>query len=402
MKIYIVGAGPGEARFLTDEARRAVAGADRVIATPRLAERFAGLNPETRGVSIAGLAEAVLAARGSCRSVAVLVSGDPGFFSAARKLLEEFQGLETECLCGLSSLQYFCSRLGLGYEGMKLISLHGRGGSIVPHVCYNPEVFALTGGEIKAHTAIAALVRAGLGAARVSVGENLGASGAGARERIVSGTARELLAERFADLACLIVRNENFANRHESVRDEEFIRGEAPMTKRAVRAVAVAALNVRPGDTVLDVGAGTGSVAVEMARKAYAGEVYAIERNAAALALLERNREKFGAFNITAVPGHAPEALADLPPADKAFIGGSGGGLGVIIQALAGRNPAVDVVVTAITLETLHEAVAAFAALGREPEICCLNAATARKAGNYHMMRAENPVYIINGKNHES
>ncbi len=401
MRVYIVGAGPGDAGYLTGEARQAIAGADRVITTPRLAACLGHLNPATVGVATSALGESVREAGATCSSVAVLVSGDPGFFSAARQLADTLPDIvpdiETHCLCGLSSLQYFCSRIGLGYERMKAVSLHGRQGNIIPHVCYNPEVFALTGGEIRAHTVIADLVGAGLGSVAVSVGEHLGSPDGSVPERIVSGTAKDLLSERFADLACLVVRNAHWVNPHESISDSAFIRGDAPMTKRAVRAVALSLLNINPGDTVLDIGAGTGAVTVEMARRASAGMVFAVEREPAALALLEQNRDRFGAFNITIVPGHAPDALEALPPADRVFVGGSGGNLGKILCLLTDRNPRVEFVVTAITLETLHEASRLLTDMGRTPEIMCINAATAHKTGPWHLMKAENPVHIIRG-----
>ncbi len=397
MKVYIVGAGPGNPDQLTGEARRIIAEADRVVSTPRLATQLGSLNSRIEVAETGLLEEAVLAARGRCERVAVLVSGDPGFFSAAGRLKERLEraGAETRCLCGLSSLQYLCARVGLRYDRMKSISLHGRTGSLVPHVCYNREVFALTGGEIKAHTAVAELVEAGLGDVQVWIGENLGSGEKGAAERIVAGTARELLAERFVDLACLIVRNDRCADCCESVPDEAFIRGDAPMTKRSVRALALALLNIRPEDTVLDIGAGTGAVTVETARRAHAGRVFAVERNAAALELLRRNRERFGAFNITVVPGIAPEALQGLPAADKVFVGGSGGNLDAIVRAVFARNPEAGMVITAVTLETLHEAVSVLSALGWEPDVTCLNAATAHRLGAYHLMKAENPVHIV-------
>lgn len=397
MNVYIVGAGPGNPDLLTREAQQALVEADRVVSTPRLATQFGSLNSRIQTVDTGSLEKAILEAQGECERVAVLVSGDPGFFSAAMRLRDglERAGIATHSLCGLSSLQYFCAKLGLRYERMKLISLHGRSGSLVPHVCYNPEVFALTGGEIKAHTAVAELVEAGLGDVRVWIGENLGSHTDGAAERIVTGTARELCTERFADLACLIVHNERCVDRYESVSDEDFVRGDAPMSKRSVRALALTLLNIHPEDTVLDIGAGTGAVTVEMARRAHSGRVFAVERNVAALELLRQNRERFGAYNITVVPGHAPEALKELPAADRVFIGGSGGNLDAIVRSVYAKKAEACVVITAVTLETLHEAVQVLSSAGREPEVTCLNVANAHKAGRYHLMKAENPIYVI-------
>ena len=126
--------------------------------------------------------------------------------------------------------------------------------------------------------------------------------------------------------------------------------------------------------------------------------VFALEKNAAAVELVKENIARFRAFNVTALHGEAPDGLDALPPPDKAFIGGSGGNLAGIIAGLMVRNPRVRIVVSAVTLETLHEAVGELAARGCSPDVLCANVALAGLRGRYRMMRAENPVYIISGQ----
>lgn len=99
------------------------------------------------------------------------------------------------------------------------------------------------------------------------------------------------------------------------------------MTKQEVRAAALAKLAVSPADTVWDVGAGTGSVSVELALAAPKGRVYAVECEPDACALIRKNREKFRAYNLTLIEGKAPEALDGLPAPDAVFIGGTKGGM---------------------------------------------------------------------------
>ena len=151
-----------------------------------------------------------------------------------------------------------------------------------------------------------------------------------------------------------------------------------------------------PGCRILDVGAGTGSVSVELARAARLGTVYAVEKNPEALPLLEENRRRFGAWNLRIVPGEAPGALAALPAPDRVFVGGSSGGLLEILRTAKEKNPGVRAVVNTVTLETLAEAVPALKACGfPEPDVVQLSAARARKAGNYHLMTGQNPVFIL-------
>ena len=176
-------------------------------------------------------------------------------------------------------------------------------------------------------------------------------------------------------------------------------RAKIPMTKEEVRWVSVARLGVQPGDTVWDVGAGTGAVTLELARKAMDGAVFAVERNPDAVALLVENRQKLGGFNVHIVEGHAPEALENLPAPDCVFVGGSGGEMWKIIEIALRKNPSVRIVINAIALETLQETQNALAELGFvDVEITQLSAARGKSVGRYTMMIANNPVFILSGR----
>ena len=115
------------------------------------------------------------------------------------------------------------------------------------------------------------------------------------------------------------------------IRDNEFIRGKVPMTKEEVRAVSIAKLDIQDTDTCFDIGAGTGSVSIEMARFAFKGKVYAIEMNDEAVELIKENMKKFNITNLELTHGKAPEDLNGLN-VDKIFIGGSGGNLNDVIK----------------------------------------------------------------------
>ena len=160
-----------------------------------------------------------------------------------------------------------------------------------------------------------------MGALPVHLGENLGAE----NERIVHGTAAEIAQLSCPDLAVLLIENPRVANKNEPIRDEMLTRGKVPMTKEEVRWVSVNRLTVRPTDTVWDVGAGTGAVTLELARKASDGTIYAVERKPEAIALLHENRIKLSGYNVKIIEGPAPEALENLPAPDCVFVGGSGG-----------------------------------------------------------------------------
>lgn len=386
----IIGAGMGTRETLTGEAAQALASAEMVFATERLAE----ICENAQICLFSELAERAIAC-GADRA-ALLVSGDVGFFSAAGKLREKLLAHgKVRLFCGLSSMQYLCAKIGISYENACIRSLHGRKGDLLGAVSYHEKTFALTGGDNNAQFVCRSLADAGLGGVQVYIGENLGSPG----ERVLKGTASELAEIPCADLAVMLVLNPNSVNPFEPVRDEMLTRAKVPMTKEEVRWVSVARLGVQPGDTVWDVGAGTGAVTFELARKAMDGAVFAVERNTEAIELIAQNRQKLGGFNVHIVQGHAPEVLADLPKPHCVFVGGSGGNMREIIETALEKNPEARIAVNAIALETLQETQRLFAEFGlQQIEITQLSAARGKSIGCYTMMTANNPVFILSGK----
>ena len=145
-----------------------------------------------------------------------------------------------------------------------------------------------------------------------------------------------------------------------------------------------------------DVGAGTGSVAVEMALRAHQGKVYAIEKKEDALALILENKKKFAADNLEIVGGCAPEAMEELPVPTHAFIGGSSGNLKDIIRLLLNKNPEVKIVINCITLETVGEAMEAirefqFEGKRYRSDVCV----PFKRSGTIPHDDGENPIYIF-------
>ena len=182
--------------------------------------------------------------------------------------------------------------------------------------------------------------------------------------------------------------------------DEAFLRGTAPMTKQEVRAAALSKLAVGPSDVLWDVGAGTGSVSVELALAAPEGQVFAVECEQDACALIRDNRQKFSAWNLQIVEGRAPQALADLPAPDAVFVGGTKGGMEEIIDLALAKNKNARVCVSAIAVETLSAAVAALTKHGLEANVTQIAVSRTRPAGKLHLLMANNPTFLIMGERH--
>ena len=395
--VALAGIGPGGAGTATEDVRRAVAEADCLIGAGRMLD-FA---PPGKPVFEAIAPEAVagyISEHTEYTRFAVLLAGDTGFYSGARRLLPMLADCRVEILPGVSSLSFFAAKLGTSWEDVVPVSLHGRDLDAAAAVRAHRRVFLLTGGKNDVSSVLRALDGAGLGDVRVSVGERLSYPD----EKITSGAAKDLMAGTYAPLSVILAENPDPEPAFlPGLPDEAFTRGGedgavVPMTKSEVRAVSLSKLRPTEDAVSWDVGAGTGSVSVELARLSPRGRVYAVEKKEAALALLEENRRRFGAGNLEIVPGTAPEACQALPAPTHVFVGGASGNLRGILELALQKNPRARIVVTAVTLETAAEVTGLLKVLPlASSETVLLQAARDRKAGPYHLMAGQNPVWIF-------
>ena len=395
--ISLIGMGSGCPESLTVQGLAALQSAGLILGAKRLLEHLpAGCTSDRKAVYKPEEILACLAAQPDT-DTAVLYSGDTGFYSGAAKLLPLLRamGYSVRVLPGLSSVQLLAAAVGRPWQDWKLVSAHGRVCDPIAEVLSHPQVFFLTGGGDSPATLCAKLTAAGLGAAHALVGENLGTPD----EKIHFGTAQELAGQAFASLSVLLVEHAVHPERRTpGLPDEAFIRGEVPMTKQEVRAAALAKLAVRPADTLWDVGAGTGSVSVELALAAPQGHVYAVECEPDACALIRRNREKFAAWNLSLIEGRAPAALDALPAPDAVFIGGTKGSMAAVVDTVLAKNANARICIAAIALESLSAAIAALTAHGLSAEVTQLAVSRTRPAGRLHLLTANNPIFLITGE----
>ena len=391
--LYIIGAGMGHISDLTEYAADIIKNADVVYGSARLYEQYKVLNTNISAPKYSEI-ESVLE-KETLKNTALLVSGDVLFYSIAKKIQEKFSNkYNIELVPGISSMQYFLSKLNIINYDIKAVSMHGRNNSCLGPVSYNEYTFMLTGGDKKADNIINELYNAGLDYVYVYAGENLHSD----NERIVSGKISDMLDYKFSSLTVLLIHNKEYVNPKTNLRDNDFIRGKAPMTKEDIRWLSACYLGIDDNDIVYDVGAGTGSCAVEFAGHAKDGLVFAVEKEDEAFELININKKNLKRHNVISIKGTAPEILTDLPAPDKVFIGGSSKTMKDIFKIVYEKNNHVKITVTAITLETIAAAVDAFKDYNIEPDIVCINSAKSKKAGHYHMMMGNNPVYIITGR----
>lgn len=454
MKVTLIGMGCGSETLQTVEALAALRQAEVLIGSERLLdgvrrqyEAGSRINsrdkafPGEASFHVAASAEAVyeMIRKEAGRNTCVLYSGDTGFYSGVRTLLPllERDGIEAKVIPGISSLQLFSARIGSPWQDWNLFSAHGIHCNAVNAVMQGKPAFFLTGGRLGPAELCGQLVRAGLGSLAVAIGEALSYE----TERIYRCTATEAAGMEFAPLSVMLAEPapvygmqddaqkrgkpaqtglgagrfgeamaEGFGREEGSgcigeavafscgirtIPDSQFVRGSVPMTKRDVRAAILGRLRICPGDVIWDVGAGTGSVSVEMALAARFGQVFAVECNEEACRLIETNRHKFGAWNLSLIAGKAPERLRELPLPDAVFIGGSKGRMAEIVAMIHRKNENARICIAAIALETLQAAVSALEAWGWAADVAQISVSQAKKAGSLHLMMANNPVFLI-------
>lgn len=419
-KISLVGIGMGSRASITAEAADAVRNCDCLIGAQRMlsAARDVRYGGETQGNGAEQQeqpgewtkryipevceynAEKIFSyaeAHPEYSHVAVVFSGDTGFYSGAKKLAGMFASdsdrYEVELIPGISSVVCLAARLKTTWEDGALISLHGQEENFIQTINRNRKTFLLLGGKDAGGRMVSTLKDYGMDDVTVYIGSRLSYPD----EKIVWGYPGELSDSEADGLCAAMILNPQPDKRMgPHIPDEEFIRGKVPMTKAEVRAVSLAQMELTENAVVYDVGAGTGSVSVETARSGNRIRVYAIEKKAEAVRLLEQNRKKFRADGIRIIEGTAPEALRELEPPTHVFIGGSSGNLREILHIVLEKNPSVRIVINAISLETMGEVMAAIdGGLLRDAQVTQIMASRSRVLGKYHMMTGQNPVYII-------
>lgn len=411
-EISLVGMGMGGRGGITGEAAALLERADYVFGAKRLLREVfcTRAYPYYLAEDILPCLDEILQSRqGEELHIAVLFSGDSGFYSGCGKLYERLQewsvgqdDISIRIYPGISAVSYLAAAGGYSWQDAEIVSIHGKTEcgvwewaaqlSVAVRRC--KKVFVLTSGAADMRE-IGRLLQRERGEFRVLVGYQMSYP----EEEIAWRTPGECGALSEEGLyTCMILREsarEGLGLTH-GMPDESFLRGEVPMTKEEVREIAVSKLRLTEGAVVYDIGSGTGSVAVELAGRSCGIVVYAMEYREKAVELIRQNAEKFGLYNLRTVQAHAPEGMEGLPAPTHAFIGGSDGCLRDILRALWGKNPRMRVVTTAVSLETVAE----LSDLMEEPyiadaEAVCVQIGRAKKLGRYHLMQGENPVYVF-------
>lgn len=333
-----------------------------IVASRRFHPLLTGLAAELLPVTPVAAAVEAIAARCERMAVAVLTSGDPLFFGLGRTLLARFPAERIEIHPGLSAMQLACARFQINWEDAVFHSLHGRSAEQVAGLVLPADKVILFTDEHNSPAAIAKILRQACLACgdaeladsyEVLVGENLGLAG----ERLIRGSLTEIAGQEFAALNIMILRRPpGPAVCRLGLGEAELSHSRGLITKDEVRAAVLHKLRLPERGVFWDLGAGSGSVALEAARLAPGLAVYAVEKNPTEVANIRENIKRFRAYNITVVNGRAPECLAALPAPARVFVGGSGGALAEIVALAAPRLPLGGRLVVNAVLAATREA----------------------------------------------
>ena len=391
-EISLVGIGMGNAAVRTEEASRVIAEAQLLIGAKRMLDACVHPGQDTYCAYDSEKIAAYIKEHPEYEKIAVVLSGDVGFYSGAKKLLDRL-GETVNVVCGISSVAYFMSRIQKSWEDVYLTSAHGRGANLIALLGKHQKIYSILGEQNAVAELAKKLLFYGMNQVRLYVGERLSYPD----EKISSGRAEDFIEYETDSLSVVYLENPlHDARTTHGISDTQFIRDSVPMTKEEVRTVSLSKLRLKEDSICYDIGAGTGSVSIEMALRCVSGKVYAIEKKPEAVQLIQKNRQKFAADHLQIIEGTAPEALESLEAPTHAFIGGSSGNMEKILETLLQKNPAVRIVVNCIALESVSEAVQCMKTLPvTDVEIVQLSVSRAKTVGKYHMMMGENPIYIV-------
>ncbi|WP_202081196.1 precorrin-6y C5,15-methyltransferase (decarboxylating) subunit CbiE [Caldalkalibacillus salinus] len=327
------------------------------------------------------------------KDVVVLASGDPLFYGIGGYLAKK---VNATIYPYISAIQLAFARIQESWQDAYVTSVHGRSmRGLAQRIDGRPKVAILTDQENTPASIAQYLLSFGMHEYRAFVAENLG----GEHERCEWYDLETLAETTCSPLNTLILKQtEKSPTWTIGIEDDAFAQRKPEkglITKREIRTLSLSALKLEQDSIVWDIGTCTGSVAIEAARCAPDGAVYAIEKNEQDLENCRRNMARFRT-DITLVHGKAPAHLDQWPEPDAIFIGGTAGGMNAILDICCQRLKSEGrVVLNAVTIENLYQALEAFQARGFHAEVTLAQVSRSKPILNLTRFESLNPIYII-------
>ena len=405
-KLVIVGIGDDGLAGLTESARRVVVESDYLLAPPAMLRLLEGVDGR-RTVLEAEMSAALRQVHQAltAQRPVLVTGGDPLFYGVARYLCDRLGKDQFEVIPHVSSMQLAFARVKESWDDAYLTSLAGRPlESIVDRIRTAEKVGIFPSDDHPPGLVFRELLDRGIDYFKAYVCENLGSPD----ERVTQGEMADLVPLDFDPLNVLIlIRKPNRPDRAKGLSqyrlfgnpDYLFDQSQPKrslITQAEVRSIALAQLDIRPTSVVWDIGAGSGSVAIEAAQLANQGMVYAVEPEPSDLALIQSNALRFGVPNVRAIAGRAPEVLGSLPQPDAIFVGGTGRQVDTVLNAaFAHLEPGGRLAVNVVTIDGLATAHRTLKSLAGE--VLLWNIAVSRGIDQMDRVRFEavNPTFLL-------
>ena len=398
--VFIAGYGPGDKKYAINILNGIIEESDAVFGAKRLIENINAKKkyPLYMPKDILD----VLKKETDINKALILYTGDSSFYSGAKKMTDAIKDkmpdTDVRVLPGISSVSYLCAAVKETYDDAVLFSIHGRNdihrlNELKDKILYNRKTFVLLSGDEDLRNVAGLVGENGL-ECRFIIGKDLSYD----NEEIIKLNTKQAIDYECGGILTLLVINENAKKRPviNLYDDESFIRDKVPMTKECIRNESIIRLDIKSGDTVYDIGGGTGSVAISIAALHPSLRVYTFEHKEEAYELIKKNIESLHVKNVIPVLGEAPEILKDYPAPDRVFIGGSSGRLADIINELKNKKAGIRYVVNAVSLETIaatQDMIKKFDA--KDVDIIQIACSNIKKIGDHNMLQSENPVMIF-------
>ncbi len=333
--------------------------------------------------------------------IVVLASGDPLFFGIGPRLVHALGPENVVVHPNISTVSAAFSRLKEPWQEVRVISLHGRSGEkALLDALAAPGALAVYTDPKKNPAWLGRLLMDnGMNDVAMCVLEQLGTPA----ESVEWRTPEQAANETFSEPNLVVLKpsdsSTGAARRlHLGMPDDAFEHNKGLITKSEVRAVTLAKLRLSPGCTLWDLGAGSGSVAIEASIYITRGRIIAVEQHADRIAQIEKNKRRFNVRNLTVMHATLPDGLDDLPRPDRVFIGGGGKRLEKIIKAACERlKPDGVIVINTVLVQNLHIALETLKQLGFDADFVQIQTARSRSMPWGERLQAENPVWIVQG-----
>ncbi len=327
--------------------------------------------------------------------VAILTSGDPLFFGIGEKLLKHFPSEKIEIYPDLTTPQILASRLKIPFYKLKVLSFHGRSFHreiFINEILRNPYLFVYTDSKNSPTLLSKVLKEEGFTFCKIYVAERLGTK----EEKIIEGFPEEFSQFLFLEPNSIIVENLRWGEETIfGIKNGEISHKGGMITKDEIRAIIIHKLEPPLKGIIWDIGAGSGSISLELAKLSSSLEIYAIEKKPDLVTLIKENLKKFYLPNVKVIEGVAPEVLKELPEPNRVFVGGSSGRLKDLIVFLENLKKLKIIVFSFVSLENLYLALDFYQKKSYSIDLSQIQINKMKPLSSYSFLTPENPIFIL-------